>query len=334
MHHAAESRTHSRPDAPRPQPHKVMPSRAGQGLTVAEAADGFLAYLETYRRSSPATLTAYAGDLRKLGQFLAAAGRPTTVAQIGPRDIQAFAYSLREAAPASVNRTLNAASSFFGHLERQGAVARNPVREVERPRIPERLPTVPALADVRQLVDAARSARERSMMLLLACCGLRRSELLNLQVGDLSADLSDLTVRQGKGARDRVVPIPHQARGALQAYLAEGGGRAGPLFTTRDGTRIGNTGFYRIFSRMVKRAGLADAGITPHSLRHYCATALLRGRADIETVRTILGHADLRTTQAYVHSDPASRREAVDRLPLLVPAENDECESQGVIGHE
>jgi site-specific recombinase XerD len=286
---------------------------------LAEATAGFLDYLKTYRRSSPATLVAYAADLHRLQEFVASTGLPTSVPQLTARHLQAYAFSLRDAAPASVSRSLNVISSLFAYLERQGVVSCNPVREVERPRLPEKLPRAPSLSAVQALVGAASTARDRSMVLLMSCCGLRRSELLDLQTGDVSADLTELVVRQGKGARDRVVPMSRQVQEALRAYLVQRGDQPGPLFRTRSGTRLGCTGFYRVFHKLLKRAGLAESAITPHALRHFCATALLRGHADIETVRTILGHRDVRTTQRYLHADAASSREAVERLPILTP---------------
>jgi site-specific recombinase XerD len=283
------------------------------------AVQSFLTYLAGYRRYSEATITAYRRDLKRLGEFLAQSRLPQDPEHIDTRMVQAFAISLGHLAPASVNRTLNCLSSFFGFMQRQGRIDRNPVEGVERPKVPLKLPQGPALSQAQLLVEAAQTPREKAMLMLLGCCGLRRSELLNLDRGDLSSDLAELRVRQGKGQKDRVVPIPAQCLAVLREYLAAQEGRTGPLFTTSVGTRLGTTGFYRIFTRLLRRAGLEDAGITPHSLRHLYATALLRGRADIETVRSLLGHRDLRTTSRYLHADDEGRRNAVERLPLLSP---------------
>lgn len=334
MRHAATICTlQDSPAVPPEQSHDDQQSSRVRELRLIEANERFLEFLETYRRASPATLSAYATDLRRLVRFLASSGLPDAVSEVTAQHLRAFAFSQRDAAPASVNRSLNVVSSLFAYLERRGAVARNPVRDVERPRLPDKLPKAPSLPEVQRIVAAAHTPQERVVVLLLACCGLRRSELLNLQTGDIPADLAEVVVRQGKGARDRVVPVPHQAQAALRDHLAQRGDRPGPLVCTRNGTRLGDTGFYRVFRRLLKRAGLAEASITPHSLRHFCATALLRGQADIETVRTILGHRDIRTTQRYLHADSTSRRAAVESLPILAPAALSNSHD-GEVGHD
>ncbi len=303
----------------------------GERQTDLQAAvESFLGYLSGYRRCAPATITAYRSDLRRFGEFLAQSRMPEAPEEITTRAVQAFAISIGHLAPASVNRTLNCLSSFFGFLERQGLVERNPVQGVERPKVPLKLPSGPALGDAQKLVEAAGNPRERAMLLLLGCCGLRRSELLNLDTGDVGSDVSELRVRQGKGQKDRMVPIPAQCQAVLREYLATQDGRSGPLFATGKNTRLGSTGFYRIFRRLLKKAGLEDAEITPHSLRHLYATSLLRGRADIETVRSLLGHRDLRTTSRYLHADDEGKRNAVERLPLLTP--QPDASEEGIIG--
>lgn len=303
---------------PQPQASPVPQSVPAGELSLAEATDRFLSYLETYRRSAPATVHAYAGDLRRLAEFLERSHLPGSVRQITSRHLQGFAVSLSGLAPASVNRVVNCLGSFFAFLERQGRVETNPVRSIERPRLPEKLPTGPSVAQCQRLLEAARTPRERAVLMVLGCCGLRRGELLKLDVGDIAADLSELRIRQSKGQKDRVVPVPTQCQQVLREYLMAENRTSGPLFATGRGTALGVTSFYRVFRRLLKRAALQDAGITPHGLRHLFATSLLRGRADIETVRSLLGHRDIRTTSRYLHADGQARREAVERLPQLM----------------
>jgi len=219
--------------------------QAAVASVLEELATQFVDYLASYRRSSHHTVSAYRRDLARLERFLGARNLPTEANAISTRHVQAFAVSLSGLAPASVNRALNACSSFFGWLGRQGLVEGNPVADVERPKVPLKLPNGPSLGDAQKLVEAARNTREKSMVLLLSCCGLRRSELLNLDTGDLSSVLSELRVRQGKGQKGRVIPIPAQCRAVLREYLATQGSRTGPLFAKGRGTRLGATGFYR-----------------------------------------------------------------------------------------
>jgi len=297
-----------------------MPSQAevaAPSPEITNAATEFLEYMTAYRRASPHTVDAYRRDLRRFGEFLERSHLPEDPREIGTRTIQAFAISIGHLAPASVNRTLNCLSSWFGFLSRLGLVDGNPVRDVERPIVPLKLAAGPCLGDAQRLVAAARTPREKSMLLLMACCGLRRSEVLALDTTDIASDLSELSVRQGKGQKDRAVPIPAQCQGVLRDYLDTQQGRTGPLFATSSGRRLGATALYRVFRRLLRRSGLEGTGLTPHSLRHLYATSLLRGRADIETVRSLLGHRDLRTTCRYLHADDQTRRAAVETLPIL-----------------
>ena len=296
---------------------------------VREISEQFLNYQDSYRRASPATIKAYRANLCRLAEFLEGARLPQDVTAIQTRHIQAFAMSLGHLAPASINRKLNAISSFFSFAERQGLVERNPVRDVERPRVPEKLPDAPTLSQVQSLVAAAQTERDRAMLVLISCCGLRRSELLDLAMSDLSADLGQLKVREAKGGRERALPVPAQCREILRCYLEEERQQGSHLFVNGAGNRIGNTGFYRIFRRLLKAAGLDKEGITPHSLRHFYGTALLQGRADVETVRTLLGHRDLRTTCRYLHATEEGRQRAVEQLPMLTEPTSSDASAAG-----
>ncbi len=152
------------------------------------------------------------------------------------------------------------------------------------------------------------------MVLMLLGTGLRRGELLGLDVSSLSADLSELKIR-GKGERERIVPIPGQCRAALRRYLDSREAEAPALFLNRAGKRVGTTTFHRWFRRLLRRAGLDGSGLTPHSLRHSYATHLLRAQVDLETIRELMGHSSISVTGRYLATDPSRKRAAVERLP-------------------
>ncbi len=173
------------------------------------------------------------------------------------------------------------------------------------------------------MVQAAGDIRDRTMIMLLLTAGLRRSELLNLRTSDLTADLSRVRI-VGKGGKERVVPLPQQTQQILRRYLDGRESTSDLLFPNTVGTRMGNATFYRIFKRVLKRAGLNGEGITAHSLRHAYATMLLHSAVDVKTVQELLGHANLSTTSRYLHSDGAAKQAAAEALPDFLQTMADE----------
>jgi len=311
-----------------PNPPEENPVFAvGCALSLPQAREVFLQYLRAYRGASPLTVEAYRRDLEQLERFLLGYRLPTEVSQITTRHLQAFALSLSGRAPATIARALNAVSSLFAYLTRLGLVENNPVKGVVKPKArPVHRPVLSA-EEGRRLLAAARTPRERAMLILLLTAGLRRAELLGLQASDLAADYSHLSVR-GKGGRTRSIPLPQQAQVVLREYLRTGPGGHGFLFPSATGKRLGNTSFCWWFQRLLRSAGLAGRGLSPHSLRHTYATFLLHSGVDIKTVQELLGHADLSTTARYLHTDAETKRAAADSLPDFLP-ENTEEESTG-----
>ncbi len=281
--------------------------------------DSFLTYLEQYRQASPLTLQAYGRDLKRLHRFLVSHGLATNVRNITSRELQAFAVSMSGLAPATITRALNATSSLFSYLIRSGLAESNPVDSVIKPKQRPSLPQGPTVQQCHRLVQATSDIRDRVMIMLLLTAGLRRSELLNSRTSDLTADLSRIRI-MGKGGKERVIPLPEQTRRILEQYLDERESTSELLFPNTRAKRMGNSTFYRIFKRIVKRAGLDQAGITAHSLRHAYATMLLHSAVDVKTVQELLGHADLSTTSRYLHSDDATKQAAAEALPDLLSA--------------
>ncbi len=302
----------AKPD--RSAPSGGMPGSDQHCCDFGPAMRSFLTYLEQYREASPLTIQAYTRDLKRLQKFLQTNQLPTDVRKITNRQVQAFAISMSGLAAATITRALNAISSFFSYLARSGWVESNPVDGVIKPKQKRSFACGPTLQHCRCLVQATSNLTERAMIMLLLSAGLRRCELLNLRTSDVAADLSHVRI-VGKGGRERVVPLPMQTQQVLQEYLD--GIKPTPefLFTNAGGKRMDNTTFYRIFNRIVKRAGLDQDGITPHSLRHAYATTLLHSAVDVKTVQELLGHANLSTTSRYLHSDQATKRAAAEALP-------------------
>ncbi len=276
--------------------------------------DGFLAVLTT--RRAPRTVEAYRRDLLHLQ---AALGRPVETA--AAEDIRTYVAELRAAglAPTTISRRLSAARSFFAHQVLLGTRTDNPASEVESPRRRRTLPRTLSPHEAERLIEAAagttpRALRDAALVELLYGAGLRVSEAVGLERGDV--DLDERLVRcVGKGGKERVVPIGRSAAEALRRYLSRGRPyldrrRRPEVFLNAKGGALTRAGAFLILRRVAEKAGLEAGRVHPHLLRHSFATHLLEGGADLRSVQEMLGHADLSTTEVYTHVTDRRRRNA------------------------
>ena len=297
----------------------VTPTDATDALAVALAEHE--TWLAAERGLAANTQAAYGRDLRRYAAFLRARGEldPATVDE---DTVHAYVAFLRDAkdddgqpqfAPSSIARALVAVRSFHRFCVDEGLVASDPSEEVGGPRVPQGIPKALTEAEVEALLgavsgDGPRAMRDRAMLETLYGGGVRIGELVGLDVGDL--DLTDGLVRVlGKGGKERVVPLGRQATTCLVDYLARGrpslhGVRAtDAVFLNSRGGRITRQGCWKIVRAAGSRVGLADR-LSPHVLRHSCATHMLERGADIRVVQELLGHASLSTTQVYTKVSP------------------------------
>jgi integrase/recombinase XerD len=274
----------------------------------------FLSWLAVERGRSLNTLAAYRRDLRAYSRHLDAAG--LELATVDGNDIAHYVVSLREAgrAPASVARSLAAIRQLHRFLVEEGRSDADPATDVERPRVPAGLPKPLSEDEVLRLLSGVHgddpvARRDLAMLELLYASGMRVSELVGLSLGDLSLD--DGLVRVfGKGAKERLVPFGNPARVALTRWLDPVGrgamepvrwarrGDAEAVFIGVRGRRLGRQHAWAILHAHAERVGLGDK-VSPHVLRHSCATHLLDHGADLRIVQELLGHASIATTQVY-----------------------------------
>jgi integrase/recombinase XerD len=273
----------------------------------------FLAYLEFERGLSRNTLEAYRSDLLQYGRFLDGRGKDAITAEAV--DVSAFLGALagapgHAASPATVHRKTACLRSFYRHLRREGIRESDPTAALTAPRRGRKLPEVLSRPEVMRLLDtadgtAATDLRDRALLELMYACGLRASEAVDLDVGDVDLDEKVLRAR-GKGSKERVVPVGQAAADAVRRYLARGRpslvgtGTEAHLFVNFRGGQLTRQGLYKIVRRHAQAAGLADR-MSPHTLRHTFATHLLAGGCDLRSVQEMLGHADVATTQLYTH---------------------------------
>jgi integrase/recombinase XerD len=269
--------------------------------------DAYLAWLRG-RGTSPATLRAYAADLRQLDRWLAAAGVPPEEAdELRLRRFAAHLGTMRYA-PATTARKLSAARGAYAFMLDRGLVTRNPAALLPGPHRVRTLPATLSEPEVEQLLDRPlasepRRLRDRALLELLYGCGLRASEACGLRTPDVHADEGIVRVT-GKGGKQRVVPLGGAAADALGRYLREGRPRLGRptgdhVFVSVRGRPLGPTDVRRALRRELAAAGLAQR--SPHALRHTFATHLLEHGADLRSIQELLGHASVGTTQVYTH---------------------------------
>ncbi|HEY5785701.1 MAG TPA: site-specific tyrosine recombinase XerD [Microlunatus sp.] len=286
-------------------------------LTAAQAVEGYLDHLRVERGVSPHTSAAYRRDLRRYVEFLAGKGIGD-LEQVSPQVVAEFAGDLREGdlASASTARIVVAVRSLHRFAVDDGITTSDPAREVAPPKAGRRLPKGLSLAEVQVLLDTPLvetplGLRDAALLELLYGTGARISEVIGLDVDDVSrladaADADPVGLRLfGKGSKERWVPVGSYARAALRTYLtrarpglvAHGPGTPALLVNSRGG-RLSRQSAWTILRTAAERAGIT-ADVSPHTLRHSYATHLLEGGADVRVVQELLGHASVTTTQIY-----------------------------------
>lgn len=277
-------------------------------------AEDLLMWLTAERGRAANTISAYRRDLRTYVGWLRASGR--TLGDVLEADLVDYVGELRDRglAPASVARSLVPVRSLHRFLAEEGRAATDPGAHLELPKVPRGLPKALSEDDVGRLLDAPVGAgpailRDRAMLEVLYGTGVRVSELVGLSLGDVDLD-SALLRAFGKGSKERIVPIGTPAVRALVAWLGPGGrselapeqwrrrGDAEAVFLNVRGGRLSRQGAWDVLRRYAARVGL-EGKLSPHVLRHSCATHMLDHGADIRAVQELLGHASISTTQVY-----------------------------------
>jgi integrase/recombinase XerD len=284
---------------------------------VKEDIERFLTYLKVEKGFSENTLEAYSSDLTQLAAFVKeAADRDKSLPSWTSFDRQGmlgYQVSLKERdyAATTLARKIAAAKSFFKFMVAEGFLKENPTDNVTSPNVGRLLPKPISISQVRRLLDqpanlsTPEAKRDSAMMALLYASGMRVSELISLNLGDV--DTKGGFVRCfGKGHKERLIPVAQRASQTLDEYLKETrpgvarNDREKALFLNRRGERLTRQGFWQILKGHARAAKLEEE-ITPHTLRHSFATHMLSGGADLRSVQDLLGHANISTTQVYTH---------------------------------
>lgn len=269
------------------------------------------------------TVDAYSRDLNDFLEFCETQGAGKSPRDIDTRLARRYLADLRRRGRArtTISRRISALRSFFKYLKKERVVAANVFSALDTPRLEKKLPEHLYAEEVSALLkapDAETPAglRDRAILEVLYAGGLRVSELVSLNLGDIDRAGPELRVL-GKGDKERIVFIGEPARRAVADYERDGRPKLGvrqdaeALFLNKSGRRLGARGVQRIVDKYVKQTAILK-NITPHSLRHSFATHMLNAGADLRTVQELLGHSSLSTTQIYTHVSTARLRKTYD----------------------
>jgi integrase/recombinase XerD len=290
------------------------------GKPLSAAVDAFLAMLAAERGAAANTLLAYRRDLESAEELV---GPLTAVDREG---LSRLAAAWSDLAPSSLARKCSALRQCFGFLVDEGWRSDDPSPALPRPRTRRPLPRILGHSDVEALFQTAEAeaagdkpdaVRLLALLELLYGSGLRASELVSLPLNAVPRDAPFLNIT-GKGGQQRLVPVSTRARQALSRWLALRGDKGRLLFpSTGKSGHLTRVRLFQLLRDLALRAGLDPERVSPHVLRHAFATHLLEGGADLRVLQTLLGHADIATTQIYTHVDSARLVELVNaRHPL------------------
>lgn len=278
----------------------------------------FINYLRVEKNSSPHTVTNYTIDLEAFALFLG----DKDISSVDHLTLRRFLAQMREKnyAKRTVARKLASLRTFFKFLYREGHIKTNPITAVSTPKLDKRLPVVLDEGKVARLIEAPQTGdpaglRDRAILETLYSTGIRVSELVGLDTGDVD-HISGVIKVLGKGRKERISPIGDRASNAIRKYVDSRNELKvrdkDAVFLNKSGKRLTDRSVRRIIDKHIKAASINEH-ISPHSLRHSFATHLLDRGADLRSVQELLGHMNLSTTQIYTHVTMERLREAYDK---------------------
>ena len=282
-------------------------------------------YMKLERNFTPNTLDAYSHDIEKLLAYFGEQGIDPLAARL--EDLQAFAVNLHSigVGARSQCRILSGVRTFYHYLQVDGYISDDPSELLESPQLGDHLPEVLTTEEVdrlEQAIDLSKweGQRNKAIIEVLFSCGLRVSELVTLRLSDLYLEEHFVRV-VGKGRKERLVPISESAIKQLQLWFIDRNlmdikpGEEDYVFLNRRGAHLTRTMILIMIKRLGEEAGISKT-ISPHTLRHSFATALLAGGADLRAIQAMLGHESIGTTEIYTHIDTHElRREILEHHP-------------------
>lgn len=284
----------------------------------------FITYFSAVRGRSVRTCQEYAKELHYFAAWLDSTMSPDDCLMLTTRnDIHAYIAFCSEQGNSAATRArkISTLRTYFSWALDNGLIDCCPVGSMPRPTVPQSLPRYLSLADSKLLIQTARSLpdlwyrrRNTCIVLMFLCLGLRLSELAGIELSDV---YDDAILINGKGSKERFVALPPSCLRALRLWLGKRGQEPGPLYVSKQGRPLSGSAIYSVIRTLLSKAGLGNRQLSPHKLRHTCATLMYRsGAADIRLLQAILGHASIATTERYTHVVDDQIVEAMRKHPL------------------
>lgn len=279
------------------------------GSEMGTEIEAFIDYLEQEKKASKNTVVSYRRDLMQLSAYLEQQGI-YEAAKVTKTSLNSYILYLERQGKATttISRVLASVKAFFHYQLRQGKIRRDPAELLKTPKIEKKAPVILTVQEVDAFLrqpdgDSPKEIRDKAMLELLYATGIRVSELIGLKLSDINMSVGFITCRDEQ--RERNIPFGKTATSSLNRYLAEArevllkGSESQWLFMNCSGKPMSRQGFWKIVKYYGEKAGI-QKDITPHTLRHSFAAHLISSGADLQAVQTMLGHADLATTQLYM----------------------------------
>lgn len=302
-----------------------------------QALDSYREYLRFERGLSANSIEAYLRDAGQLAAFILG-GNPKEPAAVTPTDIEAFMAHIYDTGSGDTTqaRTLSGVRSFFTYLLHADRIETLPTELIDSPKVARKLPDTLSYEEIRRMIEgidlgAPLGHRNRAILEVLYCCGLRVSELVGLRLSDIFSEEGIVRVT-GKGNKQRLVPIADTALQQVELYLEQrrtmpvAADSADIVFLNQHGRKLTRVMIFTIIRKTAAAAGITKT-VSPHTLRHSFATHLLQGGADIRAVQELLGHESILTTEIYTHLEMRDLRGAMELHPL---AHSDEHKNRPV----
>jgi len=305
---------------------------------MQEIFNRYINHLQAERNASAYTIRNYRADLLDFFRFLKEK-KVATLDEVDRHVLRDYLAHLvrRGIVKASIARKLSAIRSFYRYLMREKIIEANPIKTVSSPKLDKRLPSFLTVDEVKKLLEAPnlstpQGLRDRALLELLYASGLRVSELVSLELGQINLESNEIRV-WGKGSKERVVLMGEPAAEALKVYLEQGRPKligikkSNALFLNRYGQRLPERAVQKILEQYTAKAGLKKR-VHPHMLRHTFATHLLDGGADLRVVQELLGHERLSSTQIYTHVTKKQARKVYLAAHPMAKEKGDETEDK------
>lgn len=290
---------------------------------------GFLAYTDTERGLSPKTIGAYSHDLGKFSEFAnKELGKDWKLGDVDQYSIKAYLQFLADRGNVAVSRGRKLATlkSFFKYLTSQGAAKVDPTATIKMPKVQQKEPSYLTEGEYKRLLRTVQKnatkyfkARDTAIVTMFLGMGLRLSELVELDVGNVNFDDGTIKVTR-KGNHERILPANDEVMITLSRYLKsrENITTQEPLFLSKRKQRIDNGSVWHLVKKYLRQAQIEKDKLSPHTLRHTFATTLLKQGENILTIKELLSHRNLRTTERYLHINEEDLQNAVGKINLKV----------------